>query len=88
MNLREAALIAARSLRMNKLRSVLTTLGIVIGVAAVILLVGLGNGMKAGFSETFGKMATQITLAKTSGSVLGNRLATSPTTTSRPCARA
>jgi ABC-type antimicrobial peptide transport system permease subunit len=41
---------------------VLTTLGIVIGVAAVILLVGLGNGMKAGFSETFGKMATQITL--------------------------
>ncbi|HTK64100.1 MAG TPA: ABC transporter permease [Pseudonocardia sp.] len=71
MNLREAALIAARSLRMNKLRSVLTTLGIVIGVAAVILLVGLGNGMKAGFSETFGKMATQITVSKSSGSVMG-----------------
>jgi putative ABC transport system permease protein len=71
MDVREAALVAGRSLRMNKLRSVLTTLGIVIGVAAVILLVGLGNGMKAGFSDTFGKMATQITVSKTSGSVLG-----------------
>ena len=39
--------IAFRALRRNKLRSVLTALGIIIGVAAVIAMVGIGNGAKA-----------------------------------------
>ncbi|WP_028926123.1 ABC transporter permease [Pseudonocardia acaciae] len=71
MNIREAFVIASRSLRANKLRSVLTTLGIIIGVAAVIVLVGLGDGIKSGFNESFGKMANQITVSKVSGSVIG-----------------
>jgi putative ABC transport system permease protein len=40
-------LIAIRALRRNKLRSVLTGLGIIIGVAAVIAIVSIGNGAKA-----------------------------------------
>ena len=40
-------LIAFRALRRNKLRSILTTLGIIIGVGAVIVVVGLGSGAKA-----------------------------------------
>jgi putative ABC transport system permease protein len=71
VNIREAFVIASRSLRANKLRSVLTTLGIIIGVAAVIVLVGLGDGIKAGFNASFGKFATQITVSKVSGSVIG-----------------
>ncbi|HTK60804.1 MAG TPA: ABC transporter permease [Pseudonocardia sp.] len=71
MNVSEAAVLALRGLRSNKLRAVLTTLGIVIGVAAVIVLVGLGDGMKSGFNATFGKMATQITLTQNS-SALGH----------------
>ncbi|MBO0876286.1 MAG: ABC transporter permease, partial [Pseudonocardia sp.] len=71
MNIREACVIASRSLRANKLRSVLTTLGIIIGVAAVIVLVGLGDGIKAGFNDSFGKFATQITVSKVNGSVIG-----------------
>jgi putative ABC transport system permease protein len=71
VNVREAFVIASRSLRANKLRSVLTTLGIIIGVAAVIVLVGLGDGIKAGFNDSFGKFATQITVSKVSGSVIG-----------------
>lgn len=42
MNLWQGALTALDSLRANKLRSALTVLGIVIGVAAVISLVSIG----------------------------------------------
>ncbi|MBO0851548.1 MAG: ABC transporter permease, partial [Pseudonocardia sp.] len=51
MNLREAMRVAARGLRANRLRSLLTMLGIMIGVAAVILLVALGNGTSARLNE-------------------------------------
>ncbi|MGH3565516.1 MAG: ABC transporter permease [Pseudonocardia sp.] len=71
MNLLEAARIALRGLRANRLRSALTTLGIVIGVAAVIILVALGNGLQAGFNESFGALTTQITITQTTGSVPG-----------------
>jgi putative ABC transport system permease protein len=39
-----ALLLALRELRRNKMRSFLTMLGIIIGVAAVITLVTLGGG--------------------------------------------
>jgi len=39
--------IALRALRRNKLRSSLTSLGIVIGVAAVVAMVAVGNGARA-----------------------------------------
>jgi putative ABC transport system permease protein len=46
MTLTESLRIALRALRANRLRSVLTIIGIMIGVAAVILLVALGNGAR------------------------------------------
>jgi putative ABC transport system permease protein len=39
--------IALRALRRNKLRTILTMLGIIIGVGAVVAMVGIGNGAKA-----------------------------------------
>jgi putative ABC transport system permease protein len=60
-----------RGLRANRLRSVLTTLGIIIGVAAVIVLVALGDGVQHGFNEQFGRLANQITLSKANGTVSG-----------------
>jgi putative ABC transport system permease protein len=71
MNLRETVVIALRSLRGNRLRSLLTTLGIIIGVAAVIILVALGNGVKAGFDAQFSKLANQITITPATGAVPG-----------------
>lgn len=47
MNFLESIRISLRALRANKLRSVLTMLGMIIGVAAVIAMVGIGNGATA-----------------------------------------
>jgi putative ABC transport system permease protein len=67
----EVVRIALRGLRANKLRSALTTLGIIIGVSAVILLTALGNGIQAGFNEQFASLNTQITITPTEGGVPG-----------------
>jgi putative ABC transport system permease protein len=47
VNLLESFRIAARALLANKARSLLTMLGVIIGVAAVILLVGIGLGVES-----------------------------------------
>jgi putative ABC transport system permease protein len=46
--------------RANRLRSLLTTLGIMIGVAAVILLVALGNGTSAKLNERIESLGTNL----------------------------
>ena len=46
------------ALRRNALRSALTTLGIVIGVAAVITMMEIGNGSAAAIEETIARMGT------------------------------
>ena len=46
MRLLATTIIALRALRRNKLRSALTALGIIIGVAGVIATVAIGNGAK------------------------------------------
>jgi putative ABC transport system permease protein len=43
----QTALIALRALRRNKMRSILTALGIIIGVASVVAMVAVGNGAQA-----------------------------------------
>lgn len=37
----------------HKMRSILTMLGIIIGVAAVVIIMGLGNAMKNSVTSTF-----------------------------------
>ena len=44
----------------NKLRSGLTTLGIIIGVWAVILLVAIGNGLKVYISRQFQQLGSNL----------------------------
>ena len=44
MNPREVIRVALRALARNKLRTILTMLGIIIGVAAVICTVAIGQG--------------------------------------------
>ncbi len=51
MNLAESFLTALDSLRANKLRAILTMLGVIIGVAAVIALLSIGNGVSESISS-------------------------------------
>ena len=44
----------------NKFRTLLTMLGIIIGVMAVIVIVGLGNGMTQSIKDSFSDMGTNI----------------------------
>ena len=52
--------IAWKALGRNRLRSGLTTLGVVIGVAAVIAMVALGNGARASVERTLKSAGTSI----------------------------
>ncbi|MDQ6809782.1 MAG: ABC transporter permease [Verrucomicrobiota bacterium] len=55
-------LIAFRALRRNKLRSALTALGIIIGVGAVIAMVGIGNGAKAQVEAQIASLGQNVIL--------------------------
>jgi len=62
--------VALRALLRNKLRSLLTALGIIIGVAAVIAMVAIGEGARARVEQAFSAMGTNVLIvssgAKTS----------------------
>ena len=54
--------VALRALRRNKMRSVLTALGIIIGVGAVIAMVGIGNGAKAQVEAQIASLGENVIL--------------------------
>jgi putative ABC transport system permease protein len=54
--------IAGRALRVNKLRSALTMLGIIIGVAAVIAMVGVGAGAQARVAEQIQSLGSNLVI--------------------------
>lgn len=53
-------LIAFREIRRHILRSILTTLGIIIGVAAVITMVTLGNGVTASVKDQISSLGSNV----------------------------
>jgi len=60
--------IALTALRVNKLRSALTMLGIIIGVAAVIAMVAIGSGAQARIQEQIASIGSNVIIVL-SGSV-------------------
>ncbi len=60
MLLFEIVMVAMGAVRANLLRSVLTTLGIVIGIAAVITMVALGEGAQQSIQEQINRMGTSV----------------------------
>ena len=66
-------LFALAGLSANKLRSVLTMLGILIGVGSVILLVAVGNGSSQSVQNAISSLgASSITVLHTQGSASGS----------------
>ena len=56
----EIVMVAMAAVRANVMRSVLTTLGIVIGVAAVITMVALGEGAQQRVEQEINRMGTTV----------------------------
>ena len=52
MNLLQSLRVALRALGANKLRTVLTMLGIIIGVGSVIVMIALGSGAAKATEDT------------------------------------
>jgi len=59
--------IALKNLTHRSLRSWLTLLGIFIGVAAVVSLIGLGDGLKAAVNSQFGISSTEVITVQAGG---------------------
>jgi len=75
MGLLVTILVALRAVLRNKMRSFLTTLGIIIGVAAVIAMMAIGAGAKAQVEAAFAAMGTNLLIlmpgSTTSGGSFG-----------------
>lgn len=65
MNLSESLLTAIDSLLANKLRAVLTMLGVIIGVAAVIALMSIGNGVNESITGEIQSIGTNLIIITT-----------------------
>ena len=58
MSFAETFQLALKNILSSKVRTFLTMLGIIIGVCAVIVIVGLGNGMQGYIEDSFADMGT------------------------------
>jgi putative ABC transport system permease protein len=64
---------AGHSLRANKMRSILTSLGIIIGVGAVIAMIAIGTGAEQRVQRVIQQLGSNIVLLRNGTSVAGGR---------------
>ena len=67
MKLYETFALALKNIFSSKMRTFLTMLGIIIGVCAVIVIVGLGNGMANYMKDSFSELGTNLLSVRISG---------------------
>ena len=71
MLIKEILVVALQAIRVNALRSFLTTLGIIIGVGAVIAMVALGEGAQRRVEEQIQSMGTNVLTIRPGQSMFG-----------------
>lgn len=67
MNFSQSFRLAIKALMTSKMRALLTMLGIIIGVAAVIIITSLGNGMQAMMNQEFDKLGANLIQVQIAG---------------------
>jgi putative ABC transport system permease protein len=77
VNTSEAFRVALGALRANRLRSALTMLGVVIGVAAVVLMVAIGTGAKQEVEQQVEALGSNIIVVMPNRGMLGSTTAAS-----------
>jgi len=73
MRLRKSVHIARRSLMGNKMRSILTMLGVIIGVGAVITMISIGRGAKADISDRIKSLGSNVLAIRPGSQSFGMR---------------
>ena len=63
--------ISVRAIEANKMRSVLTSLGIIIGVVAVIVMLAIGNGAQISLQNEMRSMGTNLIMIRSGSSTSG-----------------
>ena len=77
--------LAFEAITRNKLRSALTSLGVIMGVAAVIVMMALGDGAKASIEQRVSSLGTDVlTVSAGSANVGGVRMGQGAVTTLTP----
>jgi len=71
MNIGASIQIALRALRVNKLRSALTMLGIIIGVGAVIAMMAIGSGARARIAEQIRSIGSNVIIVLSGSTTSG-----------------
>jgi putative ABC transport system permease protein len=71
MNFLMTLRIAFKALGRNKMRSILTMLGIIIGVAAVIAMIAIGSGAKARIQEQIASMGSNLLIVLSGSATSG-----------------
>lgn len=65
--------IALRAIKANKMRSILTSLGIIIGVAAVIIMLAIGNGAQITIQKEMKSMGSNLIMIRSGTSTSGGQ---------------
>ncbi|WP_186566531.1 ABC transporter permease [Lawsonibacter celer] len=73
MNFGQSFRLALKSLMTSKMRAILTMLGIIIGVAAVIVITSLGNGMQQMMNDQFDQLGANLIQVQVYGMGGGSR---------------
>jgi putative ABC transport system permease protein len=82
MNMISTIALAFEAITRNKLRSALTSLGVIMGVAAVIVMMALGDGAKASIEQRVSSLGTDVlTVSAGSANVGGVRMGQGAVTT-------
>src|SRR5919106_5423927 len=71
MNTSTLVRVAAQSIRKNSMRALLTMLGIVIGVGAVIVMVAVGHGARSRIEEQIQNLGTNMVVVTPGSSAQG-----------------